>query len=73
MLFLWVFGTHGDSMKKWKFVISYLLGGVVANLAGGGWAELDGARHRGRQARGVLGGYALLYPRTRRYRDGSDP
>ena len=53
-------------MKKWKFVIFYLLGGVVANLA---QVAVDPLTAPGIGASGaiaaVLGGYALLYPRAR--------
>jgi membrane associated rhomboid family serine protease len=68
MLFLWIFGNNiEDSMQKWKFVIFYLAGGVVANLAQ--VAVSPDSMAPGVGASGaiaaVLGGYALLYPRAR--------
>ena len=68
MLFLWVFGNNiEDSMKKWKFVIFYLLGGVVANLAQVAVDPSSTAPGIGASGAiaAVLGGYALLYPRAR--------
>jgi membrane associated rhomboid family serine protease len=68
MLFLWIFGNNiEDSMKKWKYVIFYLLGGLVANFA---QVAVDpSSTSPGIGASGaiaaVLGGYALLYPRAR--------
>ena len=68
MLFLWIFGNNiEDSMKKWKFVIFYLAAGVVANLAQVAVSPdstSPGVGASGAIA-GVLGAYALLYPRAR--------
>jgi membrane associated rhomboid family serine protease len=68
MLFLWIFGNNiEDSMARWKFLIFYLLGGIVANFA---QVAVDpNSTAPGIGASGaiaaVLGGYALLYPRAR--------
>jgi membrane associated rhomboid family serine protease len=68
MLFLWIFGNNiEDSMSPWRFVVFYLLGGLVA-VAGqvlvdpSSTAPTVGASGA---IAGVLGGYALLYPRAR--------
>jgi membrane associated rhomboid family serine protease len=68
MLFLWIFGNNiEDSMKKWKFVIFYLLGGLVANLAQVAVSPNSTAPGVGASGAiaAVLGAYALLYPRAR--------
>jgi membrane associated rhomboid family serine protease len=68
MLFLWIFGNNiEDSMGHVKFVLFYLLGGLVATF---GQTIIDtestipsiGASGA---VAAVLGGYALLYPRAR--------
>jgi membrane associated rhomboid family serine protease len=68
MLFLWIFGNNiEDSMQRWRFVLFYLLGGVVATFAQvlvspdstGPGIGASGA------IAAVLGGYAILYPRAR--------
>src|SRR5215468_11079172 len=68
MLFLWIFGNNiEDSMSRWRFVLFYLLGGTVANLAQvaiGPDSTAPGIGASGAIA-AVLGGYALLYPRAR--------
>jgi membrane associated rhomboid family serine protease len=68
MLFLWIFGNNiEDSMARWRFVIFYLLGGLVANFAQvavGPDSTAPGIGASGAIA-AVLGGYALLYPRAR--------
>ncbi len=68
MLFLWIFGNNvEDSMGHVKFVLFYLLGGLVA-LAAQFLIDLDAAiptiGASGAVA-AVLGGYILLYPRAR--------
>jgi membrane associated rhomboid family serine protease len=68
MLFLWIFGNNiEDSMGRVKFVLFYLLGGIVADLAQ--VAATPNAAVPTLGASGaiaaVLGGYALLYPRAR--------
>jgi membrane associated rhomboid family serine protease len=68
MLFLWIFGNNiEDSMKKWKFVIFYLAAGVVANLAQVAVSPDSTAPGVGASGAiaGVLGAYAVLYPRAR--------
>ncbi|HET8672115.1 MAG TPA: rhomboid family intramembrane serine protease, partial [Thermoleophilaceae bacterium] len=68
MLFLWIFGNNiEDSMARWRFVIFYLLGGLIANMAQvavGPNSTAPGIGASGAIA-AVLGGYALLYPRAR--------
>ncbi len=68
MLFLWIFGNNvEDSMGPVKFVLFYLLGGLVA-IAGQVVIEPNAAvptiGASGAVA-AVLGGYILLYPRAR--------
>jgi membrane associated rhomboid family serine protease len=68
MLFLWIFGNNvEDSMSRVRYVIFYLLGGIVAALtqvvvSPDSQTPLVGASGA---IAGVLGGYALLYPRAR--------
>jgi membrane associated rhomboid family serine protease len=68
MLFLWIFGNNiEDSMSRWRFAVFYLLGGIVALLAQvlmdtGSTVPTVGASGA---IAGVLGGYAVLYPRAR--------
>ena len=68
MLFLWIFGNNvEDSMGRWRYLLFYLLGGIVATYAltlfNPSTAEvLFGASGA---IAGVLGGYILLYPRSR--------
>jgi membrane associated rhomboid family serine protease len=68
MLFLWIFGNNiEDAMGRLKFIIFYLVGGVVATLAQfaiGPNAVTPTLGASGAIA-AVLGGYALLYPRAR--------
>ncbi|MEA2410980.1 MAG: hypothetical protein QOC77_1541 [Thermoleophilaceae bacterium] len=68
MLFLWIFGNNiEDSMGRVKFILFYLLGGVVASLtqfAIGTDSAVPTLGASGAIA-AVLGGYALLYPRAR--------
>ncbi len=68
MLFLWVFGNNiEDYLGKVKFVVFYLLGGVVATFAHV-LTHLDsvapGVGASGAVA-AVMGAYLLLYPRAR--------
>jgi membrane associated rhomboid family serine protease len=68
MLFLWIFGNNiEDSMSEFRFVAFYLLGGLIA-LAAQVLVEPSAAvptvGASGAIA-GVLGGYAVLYPRAR--------
>jgi len=68
LLFLWIFGNNiEDAMGRFKFLLWYLAGGVVASLAH--WAVSMDSTTPTLGASGaiaaVLGGYALLYPRAR--------
>jgi membrane associated rhomboid family serine protease len=68
MLFLWIFGNNiEDSMGRVRYVAFYLLGGLAAGLtqvfvSPDSTTPLVGASGA---IAGVLGGYALLYPRAR--------
>jgi membrane associated rhomboid family serine protease len=68
MLFLWIFGNNvEDSMGRPRFLLFYLLAGVVAAYAQAilsGSSTLPAIGASGAIA-GVLGGYLLLYPRAR--------
>jgi membrane associated rhomboid family serine protease len=68
MLFLWIFGNNiEDSMGRGRFIVFYLLGGIVALLTQvlidtGSTVPTVGASGA---IAAVLGGYAILYPRAR--------
>jgi membrane associated rhomboid family serine protease len=68
LLFLWIFGNNiEDSMGRLKFILFYLGGGLAAVAAqyvsdAGSSSPMLGASGA---IAGVLGGYALLYPRAR--------
>jgi membrane associated rhomboid family serine protease len=68
MLFLWVFGNNiEDSMGRLRFVLFYLLAGLIAVYSQalidpGSTAPTIGASGA---VAGVLGAYALLHPRAR--------
>jgi membrane associated rhomboid family serine protease len=68
MLFLWIFGNNvEDSMGRPRFLLFYLLAGVVAAytqalLTAGSTVPTIGASGA---IAGVLGGYLLLYPQAR--------
>jgi membrane associated rhomboid family serine protease len=68
MLFLWIFGNNvEDSMGRVRYAAFYLLGGLVAAatqvaVSPDSQTPLVGASGA---IAGVLGGYALLYPRAR--------
>jgi membrane associated rhomboid family serine protease len=68
MLFLWIFGNNiEDSMSRWRFVVFYLLGGIVATLAQvviNTDSTVPTVGASGAIA-AVLGAYAVLYPRAR--------
>jgi membrane associated rhomboid family serine protease len=68
MLFLWIFGNNiEDSMGPLRFIFFYLLGGLAAaglQVAIDPNAQTPLVGASGAIA-GVLGGYALLYPRAR--------
>lgn len=68
MLFLWIFGNNvEDSMGRFRFVIFYLLCGLVASLAQIAIDPASPIPNVGASGAiaGVLGGYILLYPRAR--------
>ncbi len=68
MWFLWIFGNNvEDSMGRLRFLVFYLLTGVVATvahvvLAPGSPVPLVGASGA---ISGVMGAYVVLYPRAR--------
>jgi membrane associated rhomboid family serine protease len=68
MLFLWVFGNNvEDSMGRGKFLVFYLLAGLVAVYSQSALdtsATVPTIGASGAVA-GVLGGYALLHPKAR--------
>jgi membrane associated rhomboid family serine protease len=68
MLYLWIFGNNvEDEMGRGRFVIFYLLCGILASLAQvlvGPSVEIPSIGASGAIA-GVLGGYLLLFPRAR--------
>jgi membrane associated rhomboid family serine protease len=68
MLFLWVFGNNiEDRLGRFRFVIFYLLCGLVATYAQTLVAPSSGAPLIGASGAiaGVLGAYIVLYPRAR--------
>lgn len=68
MLFLWIFGNNvEDSMGRFRFIVFYLMCGLVASLAqiaAGPASDIPNVGASGAIA-GVLGGYILLYPKAR--------
>ncbi len=68
MLFLWIFGNNiEDSMSRWRYVLFYLAGGIVASLAQVAIEPSSTVPTIGASGAiaAVLGGYAILYPRAR--------
>jgi membrane associated rhomboid family serine protease len=68
MLFLWVFGNNvEDSMGRVRYLLFYLLGGLVALAAQIGVSPNSEAPTVGASGAiaAVLGGYLILYPRAR--------
>jgi membrane associated rhomboid family serine protease len=68
MLFLWIFGNNvEDSMGRPRFLLFYLLAGVVAAYAQAllSISSTQPAIGASGAVAGVLGGYLLLYPRAR--------
>jgi membrane associated rhomboid family serine protease len=78
MLFLWIFGNNiEDHLGKVKFLLFYLLGGVVAAMAHVLWAAKDlpctnesfsgcvPAVGASGAVAAVMGAYMLLFPRAR--------
>lgn len=68
MLFLWIFGDNvEDRLGHGRFLVFYLAGGLMANLAhlwANGQSTLPTIGASGAVA-AVLGAYACLYPRAR--------
>ena len=68
MLFLWIFGNNvEDRMGRVRFILFYLLGGLAAlgaQVAIDPGSTIPTIGASGAVA-GVLGGYLLLYPRSR--------
>jgi membrane associated rhomboid family serine protease len=68
MLFLWIFGNNvEDSMGRPRFLLFYLLAGIVASYAQAllATSSTEPAIGASGAIAGVLGGYLLLYPRAR--------
>jgi membrane associated rhomboid family serine protease len=68
MLFLWIFGNNiEDSMGRPRFLLFYLLAGIVAAYAQAllNVSSTEPAIGASGAIAGVLGGYLLLYPRAR--------
>jgi len=68
MLFLWIFGNNiEDSMGRPRFLLFYLLAGIVAAYAQAlpDVSSTEPAIGASGAIAGVLGGYLLLYPRAR--------
>lgn len=68
MLYLWIFGDNvEDSMGRGRYVLFYLLGGVIASLAHiltNPYSQIPTVGASGAIA-AVLGAYLVLYPRSR--------
>jgi len=68
MLYLWIFGNNvEDAMGRTRFLIFYLLTGIVSGLAqvfASPGSDVPAIGASGAIA-GVLGGYLLLYPQAR--------
>jgi membrane associated rhomboid family serine protease len=68
MLFLWIFGNNvEDSMGRPRFLAFYLIAGIVAAYAQALFSSsaTEPAIGASGAIAGVLGGYAVLYPRAR--------
>jgi membrane associated rhomboid family serine protease len=68
MLFLWIFGNNvEDSMGRPRFLLFYLLAGIVAAYAQAllDTGSTEPAIGASGAIAGVLGGYLLLFPRAR--------
>ncbi len=68
MLFLWVFGDNiEDSMGHWRFLLFYVICGVIAGLAHA-FAQADSVNPlvgASGAISGVLGAYLMLHPRVK--------
>jgi membrane associated rhomboid family serine protease len=68
MLFLWIFGNNvEDSVGRWRYVLFYLLGGLIAAYSQAAIHPSETGPQIGASGAiaGVLGGYILLYPGAR--------
>lgn len=68
MLFLWIFGsTVEDSMARWRYLLLYLAGGLVAVTLQAAFADGPSVPALGSSGAlaAVVGGYVLLYARAR--------
>jgi len=68
MLFLWVFGDNvEDAFGKWRYIIFYIISGICGSLLHilvGANSKIPAVGASGAIS-GVLGAYAILYPRAR--------
>ena len=68
MLFLWIFGNNvEDSMGRGRYVLFYLLGGLIAAYSQAAIHPSETGPQIGASGAiaGVLGGYIVLHPRAR--------
>lgn len=68
MLYMWIFGNNvEDSMGPLRFILFYLLTGILATLSHAAMAPMSKIPMVGASGAisGVLGGYLRLYPRAR--------
>ena len=68
MLFLWVFGDNvEDALGSWRFLVFYLIGGLVAGLSEGLVGPNPGLPLIGASGAisACIGAYLLLYPRSK--------
>src|SRR5262249_1911753 len=72
MWFLFIFGDNvEDALCHWRYLVFYLVCGILASLADVGLTWLSGADMRvpclgaSGAISGVLGGYLVLFPRKR--------
>ncbi len=70
MLYLWIFGNNiEDILGRFRFILFYLAGGVVATLAQGITSPASTIPTIGASGAisGVLGAYLIIFPRARVY------
>jgi membrane associated rhomboid family serine protease len=68
MVFLWAFGPEmEDAMGRWRYLIFYLVGGLVAMLAQVGASPNSTVPNLGASGAiaAVMGGFLVTYPRDR--------
>ena len=68
LLYLWIFGNNvEDRFGHWRFALFYVMAGAVAAMAHGATDPASSVPVVGASGAiaGVLGAYALLYPRAR--------